>query len=125
MAGLCEGGNEPPGSLKASNTTVTQLRHSFVITSFRKIIEYLRFSIASGAAERTVRKNSPQYVFPNSSHSCRYRAYRDVINDIIPFHHIFKFTLIETKTDHNQRIIRNKQHSIAFERNEFTRVDLN
>ncbi|KAJ4433642.1 hypothetical protein ANN_15952 [Periplaneta americana] len=41
MAGLCEGSNEPSGSLKASNK----------------------------------KKNSPQYVFSNSSHCCHYRRY--------------------------------------------------
>ena len=33
-----------------NSITVTQLRHSFVITSLRKVIEYLRFSTGSGRA---------------------------------------------------------------------------
>ncbi|KAJ4444294.1 hypothetical protein ANN_06086 [Periplaneta americana] len=48
MAGLCEGGNEPPDSLKA-----------------------------------ILRKNSPQYVFRNSSHSCHYRRHRTYRFDLM------------------------------------------
>ncbi|KAJ4434292.1 hypothetical protein ANN_22844 [Periplaneta americana] len=31
MAGLCEGGNEPPGSLKASNRSPSETRYIFLL----------------------------------------------------------------------------------------------